>query len=186
MAVENEDNHTYLVVVNEEAQYSIWREGRPLPAGWRTEGKQGSKKECLEHIAATWTDMRPLSVRSSEDTAAPPPPPAEAREPTTKNDLVARLESEQPIVFVGRPESNRAELDAQLRRGRVFVRFERTGTELGVKLKAPSSTGDGTSETVPIEGELLLNYNRVRFVGHVEVATMRGVGRLEFLGAVDG
>jgi MbtH protein len=55
----------YRVVVNDEEQYSIWWTDRDLPAGWREEGKQGSRAECLEHIDRIWTDMRPLSVRQN-------------------------------------------------------------------------------------------------------------------------
>ncbi len=53
----------YDVVVNGEEQYSIWRVGPVLPAGWRTEGMRGTKEQCLDHIEKVWTDMRPLSVR---------------------------------------------------------------------------------------------------------------------------
>jgi len=54
---------TYLVVVNDEEQYSIWFADRELPAGWRAEGTSGSRDECLAHIDQVWTDMRPLSLR---------------------------------------------------------------------------------------------------------------------------
>lgn len=63
MQYDEEDNTVYLVVVNHEEQYSIWPDFKPIPNGWRAEGKQGSKQECLDHIAEVWTDMRPLSVR---------------------------------------------------------------------------------------------------------------------------
>jgi MbtH protein len=53
----------YEVVINDEAQYSIWPEGRALPLGWRSVGKAGTKEECLAHIEEVWTDMRPLSLR---------------------------------------------------------------------------------------------------------------------------
>lgn len=53
----------YLVVINDEEQYSIWPGDRPVPAGWRIEGLAGSPQRCLAHIEAVWTDMRPLSVR---------------------------------------------------------------------------------------------------------------------------
>jgi MbtH protein len=53
----------YLVVRNDEEQYSIWRAGRELPAGWYATGFEGGEERCLEHIAEVWTDMRPLSVR---------------------------------------------------------------------------------------------------------------------------
>ena len=53
----------YVVVVNDEEQYSIWAEGRPVPAGWQTVGASGTRETCLEHISQVWTDMRPKSLR---------------------------------------------------------------------------------------------------------------------------
>jgi MbtH protein len=53
----------YVVVINDEEQYSIWRDDRAVPAGWRAVGKQGPKAACLEYIEEVWTDMRPLSLR---------------------------------------------------------------------------------------------------------------------------
>lgn len=53
----------YLVVLNDEEQYSIWLSGKPLPDGWRAEGTRGGKESCLDHIERIWTDVRPLSVR---------------------------------------------------------------------------------------------------------------------------
>ncbi len=58
---------THMVVINLEEQYSIWPVDRPVPAGWREEGKQGLKNECLDYIEQVWTDMRPLSVRMHEE-----------------------------------------------------------------------------------------------------------------------
>jgi MbtH protein len=58
-----DDTRSYLVVLNDEEQYSIWLADRELPAGWRVEGTKGSKAECLAHIDEVWTDMRPLSLR---------------------------------------------------------------------------------------------------------------------------
>jgi MbtH protein len=59
----NEGVERYLVVVNEEEQYSIWPEGRTVPAGWRAVGEAAPKDECLAYIETHWTDMRPLSLR---------------------------------------------------------------------------------------------------------------------------
>jgi MbtH protein len=61
---------TYVVVVNDEEQYSIWPEDRDLPQGWRAAGFSGSKESCLEHIGTEWTDMRPLSLRRRMDAQA--------------------------------------------------------------------------------------------------------------------
>ncbi|MCO6440622.1 MAG: MbtH family protein [Nitrococcus mobilis] len=59
------------VVVNHEEQYSIWPDYKPVPAGWRTVGKQGSKDECLAYIEQVWTDMRPLSLRQAMQAEEP-------------------------------------------------------------------------------------------------------------------
>lgn len=56
-------NPEFVVVLNSEEQYSIWRTGTEPPDGWRTEGFSGSKDECLAHIETVWTDIRPLSLR---------------------------------------------------------------------------------------------------------------------------
>jgi MbtH protein len=53
----------YVVVVNDEEQYSIWPLGKELPAGWRATGTEGPKADCLAHIEDVWTDMRPASRR---------------------------------------------------------------------------------------------------------------------------
>ena len=70
MQDETEDTRPYVVVVNHEEQYSIWLEGRPVPAGWRTVGKSGTRKECLDYIEDVWTDMRPLSLRKAMEAQA--------------------------------------------------------------------------------------------------------------------
>jgi MbtH protein len=57
------DTGDTVVVVNDEEQYSIWAADRELPAGWRAEGFAGTREECLAHIEAVWTDMRPRSLR---------------------------------------------------------------------------------------------------------------------------
>lgn len=57
------EEHRFVVVVNDELQYSIWPHGRALPGGWHADRCSGSRAECLAYIAREWTDMRPLSVR---------------------------------------------------------------------------------------------------------------------------
>lgn len=63
MADEQHHDNAYLVVLNDEEQYSIWQADRDMPAGWRAEGTRGTSDECLAHIGVIWTDMRPLSLR---------------------------------------------------------------------------------------------------------------------------
>lgn len=61
----------YIVVVNDEEQYSIWRSAKNVPLGWRSAGFQGTKDECLDHIDKVWTDMRPLSLRVAKAAKEP-------------------------------------------------------------------------------------------------------------------
>lgn len=51
------------VVMNHEEQYSIWPASKAVPEGWRLVGTRGTREECLSHVSAVWTDMRPLSAR---------------------------------------------------------------------------------------------------------------------------
>ena len=53
----------YVVVVNDEEQYSIWFDQREPPRGWHREGTAPTEAELLERIEAVWTDMRPRSLR---------------------------------------------------------------------------------------------------------------------------
>ncbi|MCC8246469.1 MbtH family protein [Saccharothrix luteola] len=63
MTDEHANYHEFLVVVNDEEQYSVWFADRDLPPGWRAEGTRGTREDCLAHIDRVWTDMRPRSVR---------------------------------------------------------------------------------------------------------------------------
>ncbi|MET8996395.1 MbtH family NRPS accessory protein [Amycolatopsis sp. Hca4] len=70
MTAAETDEQTYLVVLNDELQYSIWRADADVPAGWRAEGTSGTKEACLAHIDRVWTDMRPLSLRQRMDASS--------------------------------------------------------------------------------------------------------------------
>jgi len=60
----NEDEvGRYVVLVNDEEQYSLWPAAKMVPAGWRPVGKEGSEQECMAFVDEVWTDMRPLSLR---------------------------------------------------------------------------------------------------------------------------
>ncbi|MET0497205.1 MAG: MbtH family NRPS accessory protein [Steroidobacteraceae bacterium] len=60
-----DENTSFAIVKNHEEQYSLWPTFKPIPDGWSAVGKNGNKAECLAYIDATWTDMRPLSLRKA-------------------------------------------------------------------------------------------------------------------------
>ncbi len=61
-----DDDSTYLVLINDEGQYSIWPATTAVPAGWQCAQPADSRSNSLDHVEQNWTDMRPLSlVRST-------------------------------------------------------------------------------------------------------------------------
>ena len=64
-----DQDHEYLVLVNDEGQHSLWPGFREIPAGWTTIGPKGTRQECLDWIEANWTDMRPRSLIVAMDKA---------------------------------------------------------------------------------------------------------------------
>jgi uncharacterized protein YbdZ (MbtH family) len=60
----------YLVLVNQEEQYSLWPAFREVPNGWTITGPRGKRQECLDWIEKNWTDMRPKSLRDAMEADA--------------------------------------------------------------------------------------------------------------------
>ncbi|MEW2387154.1 MbtH family protein [Streptomyces venezuelae] len=57
-----DENGTYLVLVNAEGQHSLWPSFVDVPAGWDRVFGEDSRQACLDHIEQNWTDMRPKSL----------------------------------------------------------------------------------------------------------------------------
>jgi MbtH protein len=57
-----DENGTYLVLVNEEGQHSLWPSFIDVPAGWRVVHSSDTRKGCLDYVNSNWTDMRPRSL----------------------------------------------------------------------------------------------------------------------------
>jgi MbtH protein len=58
-----EDNEaSYVVLINDEGQHSLWPSYIDVPAGWKVIHQPGSRQNCLDYVAKSWTDMRPKSL----------------------------------------------------------------------------------------------------------------------------
>ncbi len=53
---------TYLVLVNEENQHSLWPAFAEVPDGWTVAHGPDARQACLDYVEANWTDMRPASL----------------------------------------------------------------------------------------------------------------------------
>ncbi len=101
------------------------------------------------------------------------------------NELTERLTVEQPVVMGGADPTVEELRDRTGEMGYVLVKFTGTrgGTELGFPLDrdatdlSAASFDDGTG-TVHVEGHLVLNDDPVRCIADIDLATLRGTGRL--------
>jgi uncharacterized protein YbdZ (MbtH family) len=54
---------TFVVLVNDEDQHSLWLATLAVPAGWRVVHGPDGRQACLDYVEANWTDIRPRSAR---------------------------------------------------------------------------------------------------------------------------
>jgi hypothetical protein len=101
------------------------------------------------------------------------------------NELTERLTVEQPIVMGGADPTVEELRERTGEMGYVLVKFTQTrgGTELGFPLDramtdlSRANFDEGTG-TVHVEGHLILNYDPVRCIADIDLATLKGTGRL--------
>lgn len=58
----DDENGTFLVLVNEENQHSLWPSFADVPEGWAVTHGPDGRAACLDYVEANWTDMRPASL----------------------------------------------------------------------------------------------------------------------------
>jgi len=194
---DKEDTTIYRVVVNHEEQYSIWPEYKEIPLGWNDVGVVGLKDHCLAYIKEVWTDMRPLSLRKKMEEMAknpPPPPPPPDPKKAREKSLVDRLcEGDHSVEAGLRPEKIVKLFKEAIDRDYVHIKFTQTrgGTELGVRLDRGScdfsqANFENESGTVHIEGNLTLDYVKVRCIADIDLKTLEGKGKLKKVEAQTG
>ena len=102
------------------------------------------------------------------------------------DELVERLASGEHPVSVGGPHASLDDLRRRLDELKyVLIKFTGTrgGTELGMELDEEATDASAADfeqgqGTVHIEGSLVLNYDPVRCVADIDLATLEGTGHL--------
>jgi MbtH protein len=69
--MQDEDDGYYKVLVNGEAQYSLWLASHEIPNGWHEVSRTMKRADCLAYVKEVWTDMRPLSLKCYMDQSEP-------------------------------------------------------------------------------------------------------------------
>jgi MbtH protein len=62
-----DDEGTYVVLVNHEDQYSLWPASVDTPKGWTVAYPHNTRQACLDYVERHWTDMRPRSLADAMD-----------------------------------------------------------------------------------------------------------------------
>lgn len=52
----------FLVLVNDEGQYSLWPSFADVPPGWTVAMEEDTRQAALDYVEKHWTDMRPRSL----------------------------------------------------------------------------------------------------------------------------
>lgn len=58
----DDEQGTFVALVNSEGQYSLWPTFAAVPAGWTASYGPADRASCLAHIEQVWTDLRPTSL----------------------------------------------------------------------------------------------------------------------------
>ncbi|MFD5571303.1 MULTISPECIES: MbtH family protein [Streptomyces] len=61
----DDQDANYLVLTNEEGQFSLWPTFVDVPDGWEPVFGEAARQACLDFIEKNWTDMRPKSLRDA-------------------------------------------------------------------------------------------------------------------------
>jgi MbtH protein len=65
----DDETGSFLVLRNDEGQYSLWPSFVEVPAGWAVQLGEASLDECYAYVEEHWTDMRPKSLVAAMDAA---------------------------------------------------------------------------------------------------------------------
>lgn len=102
------------------------------------------------------------------------------------NELVQRLSKGKHEVVIGHRDEPYKEIKERVEDGYIHIKFTKTrgGTELGINVDLKSTNvkdldftkGEGV---LHIEGTTNLNYNAVRLIADIDLASRKGEGYLE-------
>jgi uncharacterized protein YbdZ (MbtH family) len=59
----DDEDGSFLVLVNNEEQHSLWPTFAGVLAGWRVVFGEADRAACLDFIERDWPDIRPKSLR---------------------------------------------------------------------------------------------------------------------------
>ncbi|WP_058235067.1 MbtH family protein [Devriesea agamarum] len=61
----DDEDGVFLVLINDEEQYSLWPAFAEVPSGWSVVLGESSRADAIAYVEANWTDLRPRSLREA-------------------------------------------------------------------------------------------------------------------------
>lgn len=58
----DDEDRSFLVLVNDERQHSLWPADLDVPDGWTITHGPDTRAACVQFVEEHWTDMRPASL----------------------------------------------------------------------------------------------------------------------------
>jgi MbtH protein len=159
----------YLVVVNEEDQYSVWPEEHVMPEGWRDAGKHGRWEECLQFIEEVWCDMRPRSLRERQSRlgTVTPPAPVCSLPISLVDQLIAGPQEVTILSWPGAPGGDPLKTSP----GTCRLRFEGCGRGVEISLELaqtleqkPDGAASASTGRIRVEGFCVLDTTSLQCV----------------------
>ncbi|KAA1250011.1 MbtH family protein [Mycobacterium simiae] len=59
----DDESGSFVVLVNEEEQHSLWPAFADIPPGWHVAYGKAARAACLDYVEQNWPDIRPKSLR---------------------------------------------------------------------------------------------------------------------------
>jgi hypothetical protein len=104
------------------------------------------------------------------------------------NELVKRLSEGKHEVVIGHRDESYEEIKQRIEDGYIHIKFTQTkgGTELGINVDLNNTNVkqldlDKKAGLLHIEGTTNLNYNAIRCIADIDLATKKGEGYLQVI-----
>jgi MbtH protein len=57
----DDEDGTFVVLVNGAGQYSLWPTLADIPKGWTTVFGESGRQECIDYVESHWSDLIPVA-----------------------------------------------------------------------------------------------------------------------------
>lgn len=56
------ENLSFFVVKNDQAEFSLWPEFHPIPAGWQVQLGPTTRAACIDYVEQHWPSINPFQA----------------------------------------------------------------------------------------------------------------------------